>query len=105
MRIFLFFEVFPSLPLGMAASFHLRAPGPVMIRASRTASGFVTEAWQDSYCAVVQRSEEAFSFQSHSKFQACPTLSASKEFKMHLPMLEAELDMGPTVVRTAPCLE
>lgn len=57
-------QVFPSLPLGMAASFHLRAPGPVMIRASRTASGFVTE------------------------------------FKMHLPMLEAELDMGPTVVRT-----
>ncbi|CAE7248166.1 vps51 [Symbiodinium sp. CCMP2592] len=57
-------QVFPSLPLGMAASFHLRAPGPVMVRASRTASGFVTE------------------------------------FNMQLPVLEAELDMGPTVVRT-----
>ncbi|CAE7579745.1 ASHR1 [Symbiodinium natans] len=36
-------QVFPSLPLGMAASFYLRAPGPVLVAASRMASGFVTE--------------------------------------------------------------
>ena len=35
-------EVFPSLPVGMAASFRLRAPGPVMVAASRETSGEVT---------------------------------------------------------------
>ncbi|CAE7760074.1 unnamed protein product [Symbiodinium pilosum] len=36
-------QVFPSLPVGMAASFRLRAPGPVMVAASRETSGEVTD--------------------------------------------------------------